>query len=90
MSTERLFTWRNPWFAAGVGVTAALVVLSLVAGFMVLPYATTGVQFASLWDAICSAAGVPRATLSSEAPKPIICAPNSRSVFGSARIFAKP
>ncbi|MEA3089301.1 MAG: hypothetical protein QOJ04_643 [Caballeronia sp.] len=70
MSTERLFTWRNPWFAAGVGVTAALVVLSLVAGFMLLPYATTGAQFASLWDAICSAAGVPRTTINSEAPKP--------------------
>jgi cytochrome c553 len=70
MNTERLLTWKNSWFAAGVGVTAALVVLSLIAGFMLLPYATTGVQFASLWDAICSAAGVPRATISSEAPKP--------------------
>lgn len=70
MNTERLSTWKNTWFAAGVGVTAALVVLSLIAGFMLLPYATTGVQFASLWDAICSAAGVPRATVSSEAPKP--------------------
>jgi cytochrome c553 len=70
MNTERLLTWKNTWFAAGVGVTAALVVLSLIAGFMLLPYATTGVQFASLWDAICSAAGVPRATVSSEAPKP--------------------
>jgi cytochrome c553 len=70
MNTERLFTWKNTWFAAGVGVTAALVVLSLIVGFMLLPYATTGVQFASLWDAICSAAGVPRATVSSEAPKP--------------------
>jgi cytochrome c553 len=70
MNTERLLTWKNSWFAAGVGVTAALVVLSLIAGFMLLPYATTGVQFASLWDAICSAAGVPRATVSSEAPKP--------------------
>jgi cytochrome c553 len=70
MSTERLFTWKNPWFAACVGVTGALVVLSLIAGFVLLPYATTSVQFASLWDAICSAAGVPRATVSSEVPKP--------------------
>jgi cytochrome c553 len=69
MSTERLFTWRNPWFAAGVGLTTAMVVLSLVAGFMVLPYATTGVQFASLWDAICSAAGVPRTAIVSDGPK---------------------
>jgi cytochrome c553 len=69
MNTERLFTWKNPWFAAGVGVTGAMVVLSLIAGFVLLPYATTGAQFSSIWDAICSAAGVPRATVSSEAPK---------------------
>ena len=30
---------------------------------MLLPYATTSSQLASLWDAICSAAGVPRATV---------------------------
>jgi cytochrome c553 len=87
MSTDGLFTWRNPWFAAGVGVTAALVVVSLVAGFMVLPYATTGVQFASLWDAICSAAGVPRATLSSEAPKPPAV---TSTVVMNAAMFGSP
>jgi cytochrome c553 len=70
MSTERVFTWKNPWFVAGVGVTGALVLLSLIVGFVLLPYATTSSQFASLWDAICSAAGVPRATVNSEAPKP--------------------
>jgi cytochrome c553 len=62
MSTERMFAWRNPWFAAGVGITAAIVLLSLIVGFVLLPYATSGSQFASLWDAICSAAGVPRTT----------------------------
>ena len=87
MSTERLFTWRNPWFAAGVGVTAALVVLSLVAGFMLLPYATTGVQFASLWDAICSAAGVPRTTINSEAPK---SAAVTSTVVMNAQMFGSP
>ena len=33
-------------------------VLTAIGGFIVLPYAQPGVQFASLWDAICSAAGV--------------------------------
>src|ERR1700677_450517 len=70
MSAERLFTFRNPWFAAGVGITGAMVVLSLIAGFVLLPYATTSLQFASLWDAICSAAGVPRTTVTAEAVKP--------------------
>jgi cytochrome c553 len=70
MSEERLFTPRNPWFAAGVGITGAVVVLSLIAGFVLLPYAGTNPQINSLWDAICSAAGVPRATVTSEAAKP--------------------
>jgi cytochrome c553 len=69
MSAERLFSWRNSWFAAGVGVTAATVVLSLIVGFVILPYATTSSQFSSLWDAICSAAGVPRVTVNSEPSK---------------------
>ncbi|MET0969700.1 MAG: c-type cytochrome [Tardiphaga sp.] len=61
-SGEPLFTWRNIWFSAGVGTVAGLAVLSLIAGFLVLPYATTDARSASVWDAICSAAGVPRAT----------------------------
>ena len=27
MSAERLFTFRNPWFAAGVGITGAIALL---------------------------------------------------------------
>jgi cytochrome c553 len=70
MSTERLFTFRNPWFAAGVGISGAVVALSFIAGFVLLPYAETNPQLGGLWDAICSAAGVPRATVNSEAAKP--------------------
>jgi cytochrome c553 len=70
MSTERLFTFRNPWFAAGVGITGAVVALSFIAGFVLLPHAEANPQLAGLWDAICSAAGVPRATVNSEAAKP--------------------
>jgi cytochrome c553 len=70
MSTERLFTWRNPWFAAGVGVVSAVALLSLIVGFVLLPYAGTNSQLTSLWDAICSAAGVARATVTSETAKP--------------------
>ncbi len=70
MSTERLFSFKNHWFAASIGVTGALVVLSLIGGFVVLPYATTTASFAGIWDAICSAAGVPRATAPSDVAKP--------------------
>jgi cytochrome c553 len=70
MNAERLFTFRNPWFAAGVGITGAMVVLSLIVGFVLLPYAGTNSQLSSLWDVICSAAGVPRVSATSETAKP--------------------
>jgi cytochrome c553 len=87
MNTERLFTFRNPWFAAGVGIISAIVVSSLVIGFVVLPYAAANSQLTSLWDAICSAAGVPRATDPSEAAKPNFTTSNvvmNSQTFGPA------
>ena len=87
MSSERLFTWRNPWFAAGVGIIGAFVVLSLIVGFVILPYATMSSQFSSLWDAICSAAGVPRATVNSETTKPSFTASN---VVMNSQMFGPP
>jgi cytochrome c553 len=47
-----------------------VVALSFIVGFVLLPYAETNPQLGGLWDAICSAAGVPRATVNSEAAKP--------------------
>jgi cytochrome c553 len=85
MSTDRLFSWKNPWFAASVGIAGAMAVLSLIVGFIVLPYATSGSQLASLWDAICSAAGVPRATAVSEAAKPNFTTSN---VVMNSQMFA--
>jgi cytochrome c553 len=87
MSAEPLFTFRNPWFAAGVGITGAMVVLSLIAGFVVLPYAATNSQLTSLWDAICSAAGVPRTTVTSEAVKPDFTTSN---VIMNPQMFGTP
>jgi cytochrome c553 len=85
MSTDRLFTWKNPWFAASVGVTGAMVVLSLIVGFALLPYAGTNSRLTSLWDAICSAAGVPRTTVVSEAAKPNFTTSN---VVMNSQMFA--
>jgi cytochrome c553 len=87
MSAERLFTFRNPWFAAGVGITGAMVVLSLIAGFVVLPYAATNSRLTSIWDAICSAAGVPRTTVASEAVKPDFTTSN---VIMNSQMFGAP
>jgi cytochrome c553 len=87
MSTDRLFTWKNPWFAASVGVTGAVVVLSLIVGFALLPYAGTNSRLTSLWDAICSAAGVPRATVISETAKPDFTTSN---VVMNSQMFGPP
>jgi cytochrome c553 len=70
MSDEKLFTLKNTWFAAAAGATGALVVLSFIGGFLLLPYAESNSKLASLWDAICSAAGVPRATVATDISKP--------------------
>lgn len=65
---NELFSFRNPYFVAAVSITAAFFIVTAVAGLIVLPHAQAATNFAGLWDAICSAAGLPRATPSSEAP----------------------
>jgi cytochrome c553 len=87
MSADRLFTWRNPWFAASVGVTGAIVLLSAVTGLIVLPYSDPSSRLTGLWDAICSAAGVPRTTGTSETAKPNFTASN---VVMNSQMFGAP
>lgn len=60
MSDERLFSLRNPWFRASVGTTVAVFVASVVVGFVWLPSVHRDAPFQGVWNAICSAAGVPR------------------------------
>ena len=60
MSDERLFTVRNRWFAASVGVTVVIAVVAALAGLIWLPLAQPDLKLSGIWDAICSAAGVPR------------------------------
>jgi cytochrome c553 len=62
MSARELFTLRNPYFKMGVGVTVAIFIVTAIMGFIVLPFLQPWVQFAGVWDAICSAAGVPQRT----------------------------
>jgi cytochrome c553 len=68
MSGQRLISWRNPWFAASVGGTFALLVFSAFVGFVWLPSAQDDALFKGLLNAICSAAGVPRAWLANTSP----------------------
>jgi cytochrome c553 len=60
MSEQRLFSLKNPWFTASVGVTIVLAIGSALTGLIWLPLAQPDLKLGGIWDAICSAAGVPR------------------------------
>jgi hypothetical protein len=60
MSDQPLFSFRNPWFSASVGITAAIAVLAALVGLIWLPLLQPDLKLTGIWDAICSAAGVPR------------------------------
>ncbi len=83
MSTGELFSFRNPHTRMAVVVTVVLFLLTALVGFILLPYAQPQLQFAGLWDAICSAAGLPRGSASTEAPP---AAPGSKVVLTSATL----
>jgi cytochrome c553 len=70
MSEQPLFSFRNPWFSASVGVTGAIAVLSVLVGLIWLPLAQPDLKLSGIWDAICSAAGVPRASTQGTAIQP--------------------
>jgi cytochrome c553 len=70
MSEQRLFSLKNPWFIASVGVTITIAVAAALAGLIWLPLAQPDLKLSGIWDAICSAAGVPRAAPSEAALKP--------------------
>jgi cytochrome c553 len=61
MSAERLFSVKNTWFTTSVGVTIVIGMLSALGGLVLLPLAQPDLKMSSIWDAICIAAGVPRA-----------------------------
>ena len=60
MTRERTASFRNPWFTASVGITAAIALVAAVVGFVWLPLQHPGERFKGVWDAICSAAGLVR------------------------------
>jgi cytochrome c553 len=70
MSEQPLFSFRNPWFGASVGVTIAIAVLAALAGLIWLPLAQPDLKLRGIWDAICSAAGVPRVSSQAASVQP--------------------
>jgi cytochrome c553 len=66
MSEESVFSRKNPWFTASTGLTVAIAAAAVIVGFVWLPYVQPNLRPSSLWDAICGAAGVPRARSEAE------------------------
>ena len=85
MSARVLFSFRNPHVRISVAITLGLLLLTALAGFIVLPYAQPRLEFAGLWDAICSAAGVSRDTAGTETTQ-AAAAPTSRVVLTAATL----
>jgi cytochrome c553 len=65
---ERLFSLSNPWFRTSVGATIVIAVCSALIGFVWLPSAQKDAPFQGIWNAICSAAGVPQKWLAAGEP----------------------
>ena len=49
------------WFTTAIGVTVLIALVSMMTGFLWLPFAQPDSSFRSVWDAICSSAGLIRA-----------------------------
>jgi hypothetical protein len=60
MSEQKLFSLRNRWFTASVGASLGVAIAAAVFGLILLPQMQPDLKLSGIWDAICSAAGVPR------------------------------
>jgi cytochrome c553 len=58
MSSAPVLTPKDPWFRGSVLLTAILFIVSAVVGFVVLPLLQPSLHPRTIWQAICSAAGV--------------------------------
>jgi cytochrome c553 len=70
VSSSELFSRENSWFTRSVTITAAIFVITALAGFVILPYAQGELAWNDVWNAICSAAGVPTSPDGSKIVKP--------------------
>jgi cytochrome c553 len=57
-SAKQTASRQRAWSLSSIGITVALVLLSALAGLILLPLMQKNVSYASVWDAICSAAGL--------------------------------
>ncbi len=70
MSEQPLFSFRNSWLSISVGITAGIALLAAITGLIWLPLAQPDLKLSGIWDAICSAAGVPRVSPQGSAIQP--------------------
>jgi cytochrome c553 len=78
---EPLFSPKNRWFTVSVAAVVAIAALAAAIGFVWLPRAHARAAMASLWDAVCSAAGAP-------APYRNPGLPDEKAVFPTSVIVA--
>jgi cytochrome c553 len=76
MSTERVFSLKNVWFTASVAAVLGIVAVAAVIGFIWIPYAQSNNTITGLWDAICTAAGVPESLRPVQRPTTPVARPS--------------
>ena len=77
MSTERVFSLKNVWFTASVGAVLGIAAVAAVIGFIWIPSAQSNNTITGLWDAICTAAGVPESFRQVQRPTTPIARPSN-------------
>lgn len=88
MKTERVFSLHNRWFTVTVSGTLTLAVFSALVGFIWLPSVQSDQPFQGVWNAICSAAGVPRHWFPSSTMPPVPLVRTS-SVVMTSQLLSK-
>jgi cytochrome c553 len=77
MSTERVFSLKNVWFTASVGAVLGIAAVAAVIGFIWIPSVQSNNTITGLWDAICTAAGVPESLRQVQRPTTPIARPSN-------------
>jgi cytochrome c553 len=85
MSEDRLFSLANRWFTTSVGITVAMLLLSVLMGFVLLPYAEPDSRLGTLWEQICNAAGFPTKRSTAETVSPTFTVSTARYDLAALR-----